>query len=156
MIKILLFSSFLLLSFAVKADERIFVPLKDTGGATYFLNGQIQGVGKIEWLLDTGSGYPVIDYKMLHQLRRGGMARYQRNITAVLADGRKRLIPIYKIHSITLGDRCKVSQVEVAIFRNIKRGIIGMNVLTRLAPFEFAGEPLGIRFSHCESAKDSD
>ncbi|MBT5228938.1 MAG: hypothetical protein HOM11_01550 [Methylococcales bacterium] len=138
-----------LLLCAMPASARDFVALEDTGAGTYYLPGYIDQVGPVKWLLDTGSGYPVISYDALSALLSSRGTRYIRNITAVMADERRRLVPIYRISQMRLGTSCVLKDVEVAVFPNVRRNIIGMRALKQLAPFEISIEPLGIYLSHC-------
>lgn len=140
----------LLLASNAMAAGRVFVPLQDTGAGTYSLSGSIGHMEPVQWLLDTGSGYPVIDYAALSRLIGSGSAHYLRNITAVMADARRRLIPIYQVERLTLGQNCTLQDVEVAVIPDVRRNIMGMRVLKQLAPFEITLDPPGIQLSHCD------
>jgi predicted aspartyl protease len=120
---------------------------RDTG--TYYLPGEIRGYGEIQFLLDTGSSYMVVGESILSRLKTLGAAVFSREIHGVMADGRPRVVPLYRIAALRLGQNCWVHDVEVAVLEDGTRAILGMDVLSRLAPFTFSAQPPQLGLSGC-------
>ncbi|QKT05065.1 clan AA aspartic protease [Ectothiorhodospiraceae bacterium 2226] len=123
--------------------------MHDKGLSTFYVNGAIQGVGDVEFMVDTGSGYMTINERSLEQLQSSGNAEYVRELTGVLADGSRKVVPVYRLEAVTLGDNCVVRNVEAAVFPGDTRHILGLSVLRRTAPFTFSTEPPSLVLSHC-------
>lgn len=123
------------------------VALKKHDAGTFYVDGALRGYGDLRMLVDTGSSYLVISQKILAQLVESQNARYSRDLQGVMADGSTRVIPMYRIAALRLGDNCWVHDVEAAVFPGQTRPILGMNVLLQLAPFTFSAEPaeLGVQ-----------
>lgn len=116
------------------------IPLQDKGISTFYVNGQIQGVGDVEFLVDTGAGYTTINEATLSTLQERKQVEYSRDLSGVLADGTVMRVPVYRIASITLGG-CNLRNVEAAVFPGKTRFLLGMNALRQTAPFAFVTEP---------------
>jgi predicted aspartyl protease len=129
--------------------EQVALTRRDTG--TFYLAGGIQGYGELQFLLDTGSSYTVIGEGILKQLQAGGHARLSREVQGRMADGRPRVVPLYRINALRLGDNCWVHGVEAAVLGGDTRPILGMDVLARLAPFTFSTEPPRLDLNRCRA-----
>jgi predicted aspartyl protease len=123
---------------------------RETG--TFYLPGEIQGYGELQFLLDTGSSYMVVGEPVLERLKAQGTASFSREIRGVMADGRPRVVPLYRVAALRLGESCWVHDVEVAVFDKGARAILGMDVLARLAPFTFSLKPPQLGLSGCRPA----
>ncbi len=116
------------------------VPLHDKGVSTFYVDGEVDGLGKVEFLVDTGAGYTTINEETLATLQSKSLARYSRELEGVLADGRRMQVSVYRISNIALGD-CELRDVEAAVFPGSTRFLLGMNALRQAAPFAFVTEP---------------
>lgn len=131
------------------------VEMEARNGATFYVSGLITGLGAVNWMVDTGSGYMTINEEILALLKENGLARFVKRLRGRLADGRELEVPVYSIDAISIGDACWLRDVEVAVFPGNTRPILGLNVLQRAAPFIFSFEPPHLVLSHCDSAVDA-
>lgn len=143
------------LSQAARADSLALpavmaVTLQKHDAGTFYVHGAIEGFGELELLVDTGASYLVINEKILAVLKEGGVAEYSRELRGTMADGSARQIPVYRISALRLGSQCWIPNVEAAVFPGGARPILGMNVLTRLAPFTFSAEPPQLGLAQCQ------
>lgn len=122
---------------------------KHTAG-TYYIGAAIAGYGEVRLLVDTGSSYLVISEAILDSLKSAGTAHYTRDLEGAMADGSTRVIPVYRISALRLGDNCWVHDVEAAVFPGNTRPILGMNVLSQLAPFTFSADPPQLGLQQCQ------
>lgn len=133
------------------AEDSISVDLVEKGTDVFYLSANLGGVVDSELLFDTGSGYLAINQRTLNALETDELATYERTIRAKMANGKVRKVDIYRIASITLGDRCTLRNVEAAILPGATRNILGMNVLKMVHSFSFAFEPARLTLSGCRS-----
>jgi len=125
------------------------VGIEKRSAGTYYVPGAIEGFGALDMLVDTGSSYLVINENMLAELQRNGRATYSRDLEGRMADNTTRIIPLYKLDGVRLGEACWVHDVEAAVFPGGARPILGMNVLSRVAPFTFSAEPARLSLANC-------
>lgn len=137
-------------SLAIAESPVTRVPMHSAGTATYYVKGQIEGYGRTELLVDTGSGYSTIGEDALDVLIEEGSATYLRDLNGIMADGTRRVVPLYMISGITLGSNCVIRKVEVAVFPSKTRPILGLSALRKVAPFMFSIEPPTLMLSRCE------
>ncbi len=135
---------------AVAESPVTHVPMHSAGTATYYVKGRIEGYGMTELLVDTGSGYSTIGEDALAVLIREGSATYLRDLNGIMADGSRRVVPLYLISGITLGSKCVIRKVEVAVFPSKTRPILGLSALRKVAPFMFSVEPPTLMLSRCD------
>lgn len=133
-------------------DFKFTVPMRDRGAATYYVQGQIEGYGATELMVDTGSGYLTINEDALATLKREQRVDYVRQLTGVLADGSEMVVPVYKVKSVTIGENCELRDVEAAVFPGKTRFILGLSALTKAAPFIFSIDPPKLVLSNCLTA----
>jgi clan AA aspartic protease (TIGR02281 family) len=126
------------------------IEIEKRSAGTFYIEGAIDGFGELDMLVDTGSSYLVITEPMRVALEEAGRASYSRGLEGRMADGSTRVVPLYKIDSVRLGETCWVHDVEAAIFPAGSRTILGMNVLSRLAPFTFSADPARLGLAHCQ------
>jgi len=126
------------------------ITLQKHDAGTFYVHGAIEGFGDLELLVDTGASYLVINEKILGVLKQQGVAEYSRELRGTMADGTARQIPVYRISALRLGTQCWIPNVEAAVFPGAARPILGMNVLTRLAPFTFSAEPPQLGLAQCQ------
>jgi len=125
------------------------VSLKTIGTNTYYVDGHIEGSGDSSFLVDTGSGYSTISESTLVQLKQNGNAVYVKKLEGVLANGATMIVPVYRITSVVLADKCVVRDVEVAVFPAGTRQILGLSALSKLMPFTFDLNPPSLTLSNC-------
>lgn len=133
-----------------EVSEFTAVEIEKRSAGTFYINAAIDGVGALDMLVDTGSSYLVITEPMLADLKEVGRAEYSRGLEGRMADGSTRVVPLYRLAGIRLGESCWVHDVEAAVFPAGSRMILGMNVLSRLAPFTFSAEPAQLGLAHCQ------
>lgn len=140
------------LSSTARAETAEFtaIEIEKRSAGTFYIAGALEGFGALDMLVDTGSSYLVIDEKMLADLRRAGHAEYSRGLEGRMADGTTRVVPVWRVSSLRLGATCWIHDVEAAIFPAGSRTILGMNVLSRLAPFTFSAEPARLGLANCQ------
>lgn len=147
----------LLPAFALAATSAIPLPavmaitLQRHDAGTFYVKGAIEGYGELDLLVDTGASYLVINQAILDDLRASGDAEYSRELHGVMADGSGKVIPIYRLTGLRLGDNCWIRDVEAAVFPGRSRAILGMNVLAQLAPFTFTAEPPQLSLNQCRT-----
>lgn len=123
-------------------------------GVTLYVPGHITGLGPVDWMVDTGSGYMTINEEMLLALQATDRVRFIKRVHGRLADGRTLAVPVYAIDAMSIGDACWLHDVEVAVFPGKTRPILGLNVLQRAAPFIFSFTPPRLMLSGCASVLD--
>jgi len=133
-------------------SEFMSVGIQERSTGTFYVAGAIDGIGNLDMLVDTGSSYLVITDTMLQVLKTADRVEFSRNLEGRMADGSTRIIPLYRIAGLRLGESCWLHDVEAAVFPAGSRPILGMNVLARLAPFTFSTRPGQLGLSHCEKA----
>ncbi len=143
-------SACILLGTSVEAAELdTTVPMRHGSAATYYVAGYVGGAGETEFMVDTGSGYVTINEVTLEALKDSDRAHYSRNLRGILADGRKLTVPVYVIRSLTIGENCRLRNVEAAVFPGATRQILGLSALKKAAPFTFSFDPPHLTLSNC-------
>lgn len=135
-------------TYAAEFDKKI--PMFSKGAATYYVDGFIEGVGKVEFMVDTGSGYMTINEVSLELLKEQSRAVYVKDLSGILADGTKRIVPIYQISTLEIGG-CQFQNIEAAVFPGKTRYILGLSALKKASPFAFSLEPPNLTLSHCQT-----
>lgn len=138
------------LSLPVFADPvTITVPIHHNGAATFYLKGKLGDLAYADFMVDTGSGYLVINQESLAQLKKSGQAAYVKDIRGILANGKKFLVPVWRISKLTIDKLCVLHNVEAAVFPGKTRQILGLTALKKAAPFSVSFDPPQIVLSHC-------
>ncbi len=132
---------------AVDFDSNI--PMRDKGAATFYVDGEISGVGAVDLMVDTGSGYMTINEETLGILEASGGATYVKELSGVLADGSILTVPVYLIGQVRIGENCVLNDVEAAVFPGKTRQILGLSALRQAAPFIFSMDPPKLVLSNC-------
>ncbi|HKY92032.1 MAG TPA: retropepsin-like aspartic protease [Nevskiaceae bacterium] len=130
-------------------DEPVEVGLRKTVPGTFYVDGAIGAAGPVEFLVDTGSSYTVINEEMLQVLETAGQATFSRRLEGHMADGSTRIVSLYRIARMRLGPECVVTNVEAAVFPGRTRAILGIDTLARLAPFTFSADPPRLELDGC-------
>ncbi len=129
-------------------DEQRTVPMREDGG--YYVRAHVSGLGELEVMVDTGSSYSVLDARTLERLRRRELATRVGELTGVMADGRRKTVPLYRITRMRIGEHCVLRNVEVAVLAERSRPILGMSALRKTAPFVFSVDPPRLRLGRCD------
>jgi len=131
---------------------RTSIALESQGSQTFYIDSMIHGAGETRLLVDTGSGYSVINEETLQALQEQGHARYIKQLKGVMANGATQVVPLYEISAITLGDSCVVRNVQAAVFPKANRQILGISTLLKTAPFEISVSPPTLTLTGCEAS----
>ena len=144
-----------LLACALSAHAEQFnrqITIQTRGASTFYIEGHIEGYGPTHLLVDTGAGYTTINEDTFNVLDETGHASYLKELRGIMADGSLRIVPVYRISGISLGDDCYIRDVEVAVFPKKTRQILGLSALRKLSPFTLSlDEPASLTLSHCQS-----
>ncbi|MDH5544945.1 MAG: retroviral-like aspartic protease family protein [Gammaproteobacteria bacterium] len=127
------------------------IPMDQKHTQAFYINANIAGSGATELMVDTGSGYLVLNETTLHSLKRKGHAAYLRQLQGIMADGTQKTVDVYQISSIKIGETCVLRNVEAAIFPGNTRQILGLSALQKAAPFIFSIEPPELVLSGCNN-----
>ncbi|MCC4114346.1 retroviral-like aspartic protease family protein [Aromatoleum toluclasticum] len=131
------------------------VDMRATSATTFNVEGQIAGLGAVDLMVDTGSGYMTINEEMLARLKESGRVRYVKDLRGRLANGSELTVPVYAIESVSIGGGCWLKDVEAAVFPGATRPILGLSALQRAAPFIFSFEPPRLVLSNCPTTAAS-
>lgn len=131
------------------------IAMRDKGAATFYVEVHLEGVGNLDFLVDTGSSYTTINEKTLTILKEKGQATYVRSLAGTLADGTRKIVPIYSIAAIHIGNECYIDNVEAAVFPGNTRHILGLSALRKAAPFIFSIDPPSLALSNCDTEQAS-
>jgi len=134
------------------AESTVAVPIHNKGASTFYIKGQLGNLSATDFMVDTGSGYLVINETSLAQLKQLGQAQYVKEIRGILANGKKFTVPVWRIASLTIADKCVLHDVDAAVFPGKTRQILGLTALKKAAPFSFSFDPPQLVFSHCTLA----
>ena len=132
---------------AAKFDKKI--PMRATKAATFYVGGYLDGYGVVDMMVDTGSSYTTINEATLGVMRENGAVTYVKDLTGIMADGTRKVVPIYRISSMSIGKACQLHNVEAAVFPGHTRNILGLSALKLAAPFAFSLEPPTLMLSNC-------
>jgi len=135
---------------AAQFDQQI--PMQATKAATFYVGGYLDGYGAVDMMVDTGSSYTTINEAALEVLRENGTAAYVKDLTGIMADGTRKVVPIYRISSMSIGEDCLLHNVEAAVFPGDTRYILGLSALKLAAPFSFSLEPPTLTLSNCSNS----
>jgi len=126
--------------------------MKDRGASTFYVDVYMTGATARQFLVDTGSSYTTINEDTLTELLSADQAEYIRDLEGVLANGARQVVPVYSIKSLSVGENCAISGVQVAVFPGSTRNILGLSALRNMSPFVFSIDPPVLSLSNCSSA----
>ena len=89
---------------AAQFDKQI--PMRTTKAATFYVGGYLDGYGAVDMMVDTGSSYTTINEAALGVLRQNGAVTYVKELTGIMADGTRKVVSIYRIASMSIGETC--------------------------------------------------
>ncbi len=142
-------------SSSLAQDFNSLVPMHDKGASTYYVPCTIEGYGSVDMLVDTGSAYTTINEETLAVLKKQGLATYIKALKAKLADGSYRVVPVYRIATLNVGDDCEIKDVEAAVLPGKTRSMLGLSALNKAGPFIFSIDPPRLSLSNCGKEKYS-
>lgn len=125
------------------------IPMQIKNNHTFYVPGSFEGSGVTSLLVDTGAGFSTITEKTLRKIQKTGSVVYLKKMEGVMADGTIRKVSVYRISAINIGNSCLVRDVEVAVFPSGTREILGLNALSKVAPFTFSIDPPSLSLSNC-------
>ena len=126
------------------------IPMAEKGSATYYVRGQLPGIDNTQFMVDTGSSYMMINEESLAILKENDAAVYVKDLVGKLADGSHKVVPVWNITKITIGEHCVLHNVEAAVFPGNIRQILGLTALKKAGPFAFSFDPPQLTLSHCD------
>lgn len=110
------------------------IKLKQALSGTYYVKSQVTENGPVDFLIDTGSSYTILDELVIEELMTKGLAHYKRDITGTMADGSQKTARVYLVKQFLIGD-CHIKNVEVVAFEPKATFVLGINALKQLSPF---------------------
>lgn len=128
------------------------VNMREKGSKTYYVEAHLDGYGSIDFMVDTGAGYVTINEETLAVLKQNDRVEYKQKLDGIMADGTRVTVPVYIVDRMTIGGVCTLRNVEVAVFPDDTRCILGMSALRKTAPFVFSVEPPHLQLSNCSPA----
>lgn len=142
----------LLLAFSVSAEDfGTSIPMQDKGADTFYVQTEIEGLGAVDFMVDTGSGHATINEATLAILMQQESATYVKNLEGILADGSHIVVPVYSIKQMSIGGQCDLKNIEVAVFPGKTRQILGLSALRQASPFIFSINPPELVLSNCST-----
>lgn len=126
------------------------VPLKPRSDLDTFYVSIGVGADRAEdYLVDTGAGYMTITSTTLERLQKAGDAVRVGELDGRLADGSVLRVPVYRLTEITIGQSCRLIDVEAAVLPGASRGLFGLSALRKASPFQFSIDPPSLTLSNC-------
>lgn len=125
------------------------IPMQQKESQTYYVSAFVKGVGELDLLVDTGSGYMTINEFMLKTLEADEQVTFQKYIQGNLADGSMVEVPVYRLKKINIGGDCIIYDIDVAVFPGETPCILGLSALRKMTPFVFSTHPPTLQLSNC-------
>lgn len=132
-----------------RSQTMVVMPLTANSGGALHADIRLNGISD-RFLLDTGAAMLTINQHLFERSAMVGGAVKLRQVAARLADGRIRRFDVYRFDTVVLADGCSIPDVEAVVVPGKGRNLLGLNVLTRFAPFSMAMDPPSIGLSGCE------
>lgn len=128
------------------------VPIMENETLAYNVDGEIDGYGKTNFMVDTGAGYTAINESTAKILVEAGKAEFKGHVYATLANGEEIELRVYDVASINIGGSCTVHNVNAVVLPGNTRNILGLSALKKTAPFGLSVDPPQLMMSKCESS----
>jgi len=139
----------------VAAEPSHIIAMTQKSAETFYIQGTIQGVGNIEFLVDTGSSYVTINEHTLATLKQQGKVNYVKDLMGILANGQRERISVYRIETIKLSEKCELHDIEAAVFPGHARHILGLSALRKVGAFTFSFDPPQLILAECPPSYSS-
>ena len=117
------------------------LPLQQVESGNFYLDATLDNIVQTELLFDTGSGYVSLSKRTFDRIKSDPGTVFSRHISGRMANGRTVSVPVYTIRELSLSAECVLSDLEVVVFPNADRDILGLNALRKLQPFTFQMDP---------------
>jgi len=134
------------------SDSNKQIPMHTRGTVTYYVSGFINNTVSSDFLVDTGSGYVTINSKTLEKLNQRSGTEFVKKISAVMADGSEKVVPVYRLASLRLGDGCVIQNIEAAVMPGAMPNILGLSALKKAAPFSISMAPPTLTLTGCTTS----
>lgn len=134
---------------AIAVNPSTVISMETNGASTFYVKGEILGLGPVKMMVDTGSGYSTINEITLDVLKEQGKAAYVKDLVGILANGEKMVVQVYSISAMNIGNNCWLENIEVAVFPGKTRQILGLSALKKTSPFTFSVDPPELGLSNC-------
>ncbi len=128
-------------------DHSVPMTVRDSGNV--YVTARFETGTASELLVDTGSGLVALSSATFEPLRALTSTVFVRDIHATLAGGRTKRLKVFRIAALTLGTRCVIRDVEVAILPGRTGDILGLSALRQVQPFALDFESPALLLSHC-------
>ncbi len=126
------------------------VPLKPRNDLdTFYVSIGVAGDQPEDYLVDTGAGYMTITSATLERLQKAGNATRVGQLDGRMANGTVVRVPVYRLSEITIGQTCRLRDVEAAVLPGASRGLFGLSALRKASPFQFSIDPPSLTLSNC-------
>lgn len=125
----------------VFATEPNAIPMEAVSSGAFYVKASLERGVSTDMLLDTGSGYVSLSNETFGKIKNEPGTVFQRFITGVMADGKSARVPVYVIGELRLSEQCVLHDVEVAVFHNAKRDILGLSALRQMQPLTLQLDP---------------
>lgn len=126
------------------------VPLKPRSDLdTFYVSIGVAQDRAEDYLVDTGAGYMTITSATLERLQQAGEATLVGQLDGRMADGSVLRVPVYRLTEITIGQSCRLRNVEAAVLPGASRGLFGLSALRKASPFQFSIDPPSLTLSNC-------
>ncbi|WP_347985937.1 retropepsin-like aspartic protease [Methylomonas sp. AM2-LC] len=135
-------------------DKPIAMHVSEAG--TFYIPIHIKGMQQMDFLVDTGSSYTIINENTLAILKANGQAKYTNQIKGVTADGSVKVVALYTIQSIDIGNNCVLKNVDAAVFPGENRQILGLSALSKVSSVVFSMSPPSLQLSDCNGNRQED
>ena len=132
------------------------VPLKPRSDLdTFYVSIGVAGDQAEDYLVDTGAGYMTITSNTLERLQKAGGVTLVGQLDGRMADGTVLRVPVYRLSEITIGQSCRLRNVEAAVLPGASRGLFGLSALRKASPFQFSIDPPSLTLSNCLESLDN-
>jgi predicted aspartyl protease len=125
------------------------VPMEERKSGNFYVQGALGGGVETDFLVDTGSGYVSLSKATFQHIKSKPGTVYLRDIIGSMANGKVMKVPIYRVAELSLGEDCVLANVEVAVFPQAARDILGLSALRRVEPFAMQLSPPMLFVSDC-------
>lgn len=129
------------------ADFEAELDLEQRGSGGLYLTAEVARGVDANFLLDTGASMVTVTRELISQARATGNAHRAGAIAARLANGKLQKMEVWELDHLWVGG-CDVGPLEVAVVPK-GRNILGLNALSRMAPFAIHLSPLKLAVSGC-------
>ncbi len=116
---------------------------------TFYVSIGVAGDQPEDYLVDTGAGYMTITDGTLARLQKAGKTELVGMLDGRMANGTVLRVPVYRLSEITVGQTCRLRNVEAAVLPGASRGLFGLSALRKASPFQFSIDPPSLTLSNC-------